>query len=112
MTTANIDTGALEGLKELLGESFVQLIETYLRDSKIRIEKIEKAISDKDLDEVMQQAHGLKGSSRNVGIITIGDISERMEHESRAGEDTQLLQHFSAIEQEFAAVEEVLKTYL
>ena len=107
-----IDSATLDSLKELLGDAFGQLIETYLTDSEARVQKLKKAIAAPDYEEITHEAHGLKGSSRNLGIVQLGDICEKLEQESREGNGENFEQYVSAVEQQFAAVTDILKGYL
>ena len=107
-----IDMTTFDSLKELLGDSFSQLIETYINDSMVRIEKLEQAIPARDFNIIRHESHGLKGSSRNIGVTALGDICERVEHASNEQNAETFDQDFAVIQQQFAAVSEYLKTYL
>ena len=107
-----IDMDSLMMLKELLGEKFVELIETYLQDSVTRIENLKAALASGDLTAAKHEVHGLKGSSRNIGINSLADTCEVLEKQTLAGQVTDEEQQLAAIEQNFAAVAEQLKTFL
>lgn len=107
-----VDAATFDGLKELLGEAFSQLIETYLTDSQVRIDKLKQSVPAGDFETTTHEAHGLKGSSRNIGIVPLGDVCESLEQESRAEKPDNLEQYLATIEQQFAALTEYLKTEL
>ncbi len=107
-----IDMTTFDSLKELLGDSFSQLIETYINDSQVRVEKLSTAIPERDFEVIRHESHGLKGSSRNLGIFGLGDVCEKVENDSNAKNGDSFEQDFAAIEQQFAAVSDYLKSFL
>lgn len=107
-----IDMDSLMMLKELLGDKFNELIETYLKDSAIRIEKLGAALNTGDLEAAKHEVHGLKGSSRNIGINSLADTCDVLEKQTMEGKVTDEQQQLAAIEQNFAAVAEKLKTFI
>ena len=111
-TEQPINPEVLDTLSELVGDKFIELIEVYLSDSEIRIQKIEKAFDDGDTNTLANEAHGLKGSSRNLGANDVASICEVLETESRAGKLGDKVQTMASIEKTFAAVAAQLKTYL
>ena len=112
MSEEIIDFVTLDSLKELLGDAFGELISTYLEDSAKRVEKLKVAIPEKEFNTVTHEAHGLKGSSRNLGITKLGNVCEKLEHDAKDNIADNFEQYFTAVEQEFAAVSEVLREYL
>lgn len=109
MSHNRIDRDNLAMLQELLGDKFSELISTYLNDSQPRLAALAVAFEKNDMTELCHQAHGLKGSSRNLGINPLADLCEEMERQARQGKVENAMQQIAAIEQEFAAVELILK---
>ena len=107
-----MDGTTLEGLKELLEDAFSQLVETYLNDSQKRIDHLSQAIPENDFEVIRHEAHGLKGSSRNLGINGVGDLCEQIEHQGKDQNPQGLEQLFSAVQQQFAVVKVELPKYL
>lgn len=67
-------------LRELLAENFNELIDRYLLDSKTRFAILEGAIASLDFKTMQYEAHGIKGSSRNMGANQLANILEKIEH--------------------------------
>lgn len=109
MPQNKVDLDNLKMLQELLGDRFSELIFTYLRDSEPRLEALKLSYEKNDMNEVCHQAHSLKGSSRNLGIIPLVDLCEKLETQSRQNNVENGMQQIAAIEQEFAACVAVLK---
>lgn len=111
MTSQLIDAENLDMLKGLLGDRFNELIETYLADSEARMNKLRTAICEGDLNAVMHQAHGLKGSSRNIGANSFADLCHTLESQARVELIEAEQQQLAALETSFAAVSEALSLY-
>lgn len=105
---APIDHAMLAGLKDLLGEKFEQLVSAYIDDCTGRLKRLADAEKVNDLSVIKDESHGIKGSSRNMGANPLADLCAVIEDQARAGDDTDLAQRISAVQQEFAAVEKEL----
>lgn len=106
-----IDQAMLEQLQELLGERFAELVDRFVGDGNKRMALLRSAVPARDYDVIHAEAHGLKGSSRNIGANTLGTLCGDLEHLGRVGEDQDIETLFAALEQEFAAVCQILASY-
>jgi two-component system sensor histidine kinase/response regulator len=90
-----------------------RLIELYLRESPPLIEALKQADQAGDLAALGAAAHTLKSSSANVGAMKLRALSAELERQARARavEDAAAGQ-VEAIEQEFAAVQVLLRREL
>jgi two-component system, sensor histidine kinase and response regulator len=62
------------------GDALVdRLIETYLREAPIGLEKLRAAISTSDASAVAKAAHSLKSSTLNVGARGLGETFKEIE---------------------------------
>lgn len=75
----------LNELKELMGDAFNMLIETYITDSSNIITNLRKEKSSNNAAEVHRLAHSLKSSSANLGAQNISDIAKQLELEAKEG---------------------------
>lgn len=100
----DLDLSMLEGLRDLLGPKFVELIITYNTDCGARIERIKAAMPVQDFSVITHEAHGVKGSSRNIGANSLAHLCGVLETNAKAEDATDMEQLFSAIEQQFAVV--------
>ncbi|HYI56411.1 MAG TPA: ATP-binding protein [Microlunatus sp.] len=84
-----IDASRLEDLDELSagdGTSLLtSLIESYVHRAPSRVEALEQAINDGDLQEVTAVAHELKGASGTIGAPRVMTYAAEIEHRSRDG---------------------------
>ncbi len=104
----HVDTANLNMLKDLLGDKFQELVETFIEDASERIEAMRSALAVYDLETVRREVHGLKGSCRNIGAYPLGDLCQTMETQALEGALENGQQQFAAIEQNLAAVKETL----
>lgn len=100
----HLNSAMIEQLRELLEDRFDELVDRFVTDGQARVDLLKEASSSLNFDVVYTEAHGLKGSSRNVGADPLGDLCAKLEAQGKAANGEGLEQLFAAIEQEFAAV--------
>lgn len=108
----DLDLSMLEGLRDLLGPKFIELIMTYNGDCGARINRIQAAMPVKDFAVITHEAHGVRGSSRNIGANSLAQLCGELEAKAKAGDATDMEQLFSAIKQNFAAVAAKLQSLI
>lgn len=100
----HLDVEALTELREVMDDEFSVLIETYLKDSIMRISSIHKALEHNDADALHKAAHSFKGSCGNIGAPQLADLCRQMEESGRDGD---LSNTGALLEQMTAEFEEV-----
>lgn len=110
-TSTRIDAAMMAQLQELLGERFGELVERFIQDGERRISLLRSAVVQPDFDVVHAEAHGLKGSSRNIGANDLGHLCGDLEQLGKERNPATMSTVFAAVEQEFAAVCAELRTY-
>jgi len=101
----------IESLRELLEDGFSELVSTFVSDGERRLDLIRKALADKDLVTVSNEAHGIKGSSQNIGALPLADVASKIESQARDGNAAELEQDFASLLQLFAATVEELRSF-
>ncbi len=81
-----IDVGAIDELKDIMGEKYTTTIRKFLDDSIIRVEAMKQAWEKDDLPEVARAAHPLKSSSQYVGALRLSELMTSIEHSAKAGD--------------------------
>ena len=81
-----LDIQKIDQLRELMGDSFKELINSYLENSKEKLDKLQNALDSMDSNELHQLAHGLKGSSGNIGASSMEELSTQIELLAKQGQ--------------------------
>jgi len=77
--TPHLDEEALAELRDVMEDEFPILIETYLMDSKERVDSLKEAMANEDSDAFAKTAHSFKGSSINIGAPRLGELCLKAE---------------------------------
>ncbi len=89
-----------------------ELIEVFLSDSLERIQTMESALNEKNVEVFRIQAHSIKGASANAGAETMTSIARSMEKAETDGEDHEVQQLLKEMKQEYENVRRFLTHYL
>jgi len=104
----HVDLAFQSSLKDVMEDEYSLLLETFLSDSKLRIEQINDAISQNDADALRKAAHSFKGSSCNIGAPQLTDLCS---HAEKIGQDNSMelaVEISSRIDEEFSLVSAAL----
>lgn len=96
-------------LKELMEDSFSDLIQTYIQDSDIKLNALKVAVNSTDSHEAAELAHSLKGSSANICAESLSALFQTVENAGRAQDLHHIPQVIEQIEQEFLLVKTQLQ---
>ena len=84
----------------------VELIDIFLDQTPLLIKSIHENLASQDLSAAKHAAHGLRGSSNNLGILRMGAIAEDLEYCSP--DETIFRSLLKHLEEEFLEVEKIL----
>ena len=112
MTVTHLDMVAIEELKEVMEDEFPVLIETYLRDSVVRLDMIQMALERNDADALRKAAHSFKGSSGNIGACQLEQLCAQLEKLGNCGDVTEAQDLFPMIKSEYHEVKGLMKSIL
>jgi len=106
-----LDHVTFDSIFDVAEESFVaDLIQTYFVESSKTMKLLREAESDTDCIAVKNLAHKLKGSSRSLGLLRIGEICEEIE--LNPGSKKQVLNFLGLLETQLQCAEKELRTRL
>ncbi len=108
----HLDLNAIAELKDVMGEEFSILVETYLRDSAERLQQLKLALDENDAEGFGRTAHSFKGSCANVGARLLAEYCLTAEKMGRAGIIQDGAEIYQKIDTEFKAVDLTLRAYL
>ncbi|WP_417513822.1 Hpt domain-containing protein [Marinobacter sp.] len=102
----HLDEEALAELRDVMEDEFEMLIQTYLGDSKERIDSLKGAVMAGDSDAFIKTAHSFKGSCINIGAPRLGELCRKAE---KVGQNESLAEAppvLEEIDEEFQRVTE------
>lgn len=79
-----IDYENLAQLRKDTQENFAPLVKIFLNSLPPRIDKIKKALKDKDFDQLEEAAHQLKGTAASFYAVGLADLCQKMEQQKNA----------------------------
>lgn len=88
-----------------------QLLDMFLNDSPGDLEKLQLAISAKDIHGLVGLSHTLKGTALNLGLNQFAEIAAQIENNGKVGDISFAKDNFPNLNQAFEAVRAELQQY-
>ncbi len=107
-----IDETTVTTLQEMLAEDFTDILHSFFDSSRESLALLQKAVMDQAHEEIMQLAHGLKGSGNNVGAVQLAEACLALEQCAKDGGAENLASHLERITRAYDATERALRAYL
>jgi len=85
MSQAAVDINAFAEMKEIMGDSFAEIIAMCLQTLPEQNNKLAEAISEQDSDKIFNVAHRLKSACSSIGAFGLAEKAETIEQIGRAG---------------------------
>jgi len=85
MSQTAMDAAAFTEMKELMGESFNEVISMCLQSLPAQLAEIESAIKDNNVDTLFSVSHKMKSSCGSIGAFGLAKRAEAIELISREG---------------------------
>ena len=84
-----IDESILDSYRVLQDEGqpdiVTEFIDVYLEDIPSRMDRLRKAVAERNVAEIRSAAHAIKGSSGSVGAVLVSGVCAQLESNARAG---------------------------
>ena len=99
---------------ELLGdiETYNEILETFIEESKEKVERLKKNKELKNLEDYSIDAHSLKSDSKYLGFKKLADISYNHELKSKEGDINYIENNFDELINEYNKVMEIVNKYM
>jgi PAS domain S-box-containing protein len=81
-----------------------RIVNKYREDTPKQIAKLEQAINNNDTATAERAAHSIKGSSRSIGAMRLGQAAFQLERQAKDTELTNLLPNVGQLQNEFSAL--------
>jgi HPt (histidine-containing phosphotransfer) domain-containing protein len=75
----------LEQLKDIMGDDYITLLDAFLIDTPRRLDAMQAAVNDNNLEQLAAEAHALKGSSSNLGATGLANICTELSDGYKSG---------------------------
>ncbi|PKM21536.1 MAG: Hpt domain-containing protein [Gammaproteobacteria bacterium HGW-Gammaproteobacteria-14] len=90
MDTSVLDMELVTELREIMAEGFAVLVESYERDASQRLAALSAAVMTLDRAALRQVAHSLKGSSSNLGAVSVAALCVELEGQAEGASADEL----------------------
>jgi HPt (histidine-containing phosphotransfer) domain-containing protein len=100
----------LQALEEDLGSEFLtELLELYFNDTKVLLEQLGQAVKNTDATATARIAHSIKGSSANLRMEQMADVSAAIERTAKAGQVKAAAELLAELERHFKVASQTLE---
>lgn len=110
--TPHLSYDVLNSLKDIMEDDFNFLIETFIRDSQDRLEKLHELVGSSDFDSIRRAAHSFKGSCGNLGALHLANLCAGLERKALAMDVASLGIDLAEIEEEFSIVHQKMLDFI
>jgi HPt (histidine-containing phosphotransfer) domain-containing protein len=83
------DDEMFEEARSLMKDRFSEIVDGYLEDAVMYIDKIEEGFNSNDSHVIVQYAHPLKSSSAGLGVTSVSLIAKDLEYEAKKINDNE-----------------------
>lgn len=108
---ASLDETALAELQDVMEDEFGILVETFLTDSRARLDTLRELLSQGDAEQLAKAAHSFKGSCINMGAQRLSGLCAQAELAGRSRDFAAVLTLLDRMEAEFAEVGRLLERF-
>ena len=110
--TSCLDQAVIAGLRELREpnepDSLKELAELFMKDARMRIGRLERAVADKDGVAAAATAHTLKGSANNLGARHLAALCGSLERAAKSADLGEAANILLEVKGEFQKVKDAL----
>jgi len=107
-----LDRAILDSLRELSGpgegDPFHELVDLFLRDAQVRLQKMATSLEKRDWALLAATAHTLKGSANNLGARQLAALLSSLENQAKTGNFNDSANILLNVKSEFQEVETAL----
>ncbi|MDU9389205.1 Hpt domain-containing protein [Pseudomonas sp. zfem002] len=106
MSDIHIDRKVLSDLQEVMEGEYLNLLETFLKDSEDRLRQLYKA---RTVEELRLVAHSFKGSSSNMGALGLAELCRQVEEQLKQGPPCGIEHLINQIDREYSVVKQLYR---
>lgn len=106
-----IDVVVLEQLKEMLGDDFVLILDSFRAEGKSIMLSMEQGSEASDMTAMKEGAHAMKSMSGNVGAMMLSDLSDKLQIAAANGDADSVADLWPQVKSQFSAALDELETH-
>lgn len=99
-----INMEILNQLREILGEDFALILDSFNEEGEKLMEVMAAAVADDDMNQIKEAAHSMKSMSGNVGAMLLSELSDQMQNASAAVDAEKVQQLWPEIQAQYPLV--------
>lgn len=99
----------LKQLRELLGDTYRELLEAYLDDSPKKLDQMQSSFRELDFESLANAAHTMKGSSGNMGAQKLSEVCAEIERLARSNSTDGLEEMIREVDLVYQDVKKILE---
>lgn len=103
-----IDASVITELKEIMGDGFPRLVESFFSDADGHISALHEAVRTSDFNSARNSAHSFKGSSSSLGALDLSTLCQQLEQMGRSNQLNDAPAKLEEIETEYKKVQAAL----
>jgi PAS domain S-box-containing protein len=106
-----LDENVLADLKDIMEDEFIEVLQLFLDESVSLMADVHAGFSE-ETDKLVRAIHTLKSSSRNVGAMHLGEMSEKIEALAKTGDIDSAKLLLDELQQIFIDTHALIKKYI
>ena len=99
-------------LKDIMGEDFELLLETFLSDAAVRLGCLGDAIDVSDAVALRDEAHSFKGSCGNIGAMRLSSIAWSLEQQAASIDWAVAKASLVEMQSEYLQVQQLIQQFI
>ncbi len=112
MADIHLDNAVLATLRDVMGDEYSSLLETFLLDSEERLRLLLETSLSGDSQAMRLAAHSFKGSCSNMGALLLANLCKELEELARRERLEVSAEVLEQVQREFAIVRILFKAEL
>lgn len=101
-----LDSEQVDNLRELFGDGFNDLVQSYFKDFEEKEGELTVALKDKQISNIVKIAHALKGNSLNIGAAALAKICHDLEIAGKKGNIEEIMAEYDELQKKYPKTKE------
>lgn len=103
-----INMEILNQLREILGEDFALILDSFNEEGEKLIKAMSSAMEDRNMDLIKEAAHSMKSMSGNVGAMLLSELADQMQIASANADAVKVEEIWPQVRDQYSLAVDVL----